>query len=148
MIETLFAMFVHLCQGGAVLHVESILQLMTYNCMVLAIILYIFPAYLYSRFHTGIVHCPTVSNNYVISLVYWFLSTALLSSSTLFVRSILNESILYVFYIIIHLLHGYNFRYGYLHTKAFCIVDFMIVLLDRLIHCFYVFRSLMNYISK
>ena len=78
---------------------------------------------LHPRYHTDIVHCvsqiPTVSN-----LLYHrftgFLSTALLSSSTL-VRSIFNESVYFTYSST-----GYNFRYGYLNIKAFCIPDFNI----------------------
>ena len=47
-----------------------------------------------------------------------FLSKALLSSSSV-VRSIFNESMYYTYSST-----GYNFRYGYLHSKAFCIADF------------------------
>ena len=46
-----------------------------------------------------------------------FLSTALSSSSL--VRSIFNESMYFTYSST-----GYNFRYGYIHNKAFCIADF------------------------
>ena len=77
--------------------------------------------HLRSRSHTSIVHCvlqiPTVSN-----MLYHrftgFLSTARLLSSTL-VRSIFKEFMYFTYSST-----SYNFRYGYLHIKAFCIADF------------------------
>ena len=71
--------------------------------------------------HTGIVHClsqiPSVSNMLYHRFTV-FLSKALLSSSSL-VRSIINESMCFTYSST-----GYNFRYGYLHIKGFCIADF------------------------
>ena len=68
-----------------------------------------------------------------------FLSTALLSSSTL-VRSIFNESMYFTYSST-----GFNFRYGYLHIKAFCIADFNFGSIIRQIRCvIMVFVPLLN----
>ena len=67
-------------------------------------------------------------------IYHWFtgfLSTALLSSSTL-VRSIFNESMYFTYSST-----GYNFRYSYLHIKAFCIADFNFGSIIRQICCYY-----------
>ena len=64
-----------------------------------------------------------------------FLSTALLSSSTL-VRSIFNESMYFTYSST-----GFNFRYGYLHIKSFCIADFNFGSIIRQIHCYHGLHS-------
>ena len=64
-----------------------------------------------------------------------FLSSALISSSTL-VRSIFNESMYFTYSST-----GYNFRYSYLHIKAFCIVDFNFGSIIRQIHYNHGLRS-------
>ena len=71
-------------------------------------------------------------------LHHWFtgfLSKALLSSSSL-VRSIFNESVYFTY-----LSTGYNFRYGYLHIKVFCIADFNFGSIIRQIRCCHGFDS-------
>ena len=74
-----------------------------------------------------------------------FLSTALLSSSTL-ARSIFNESMYFTYSST-----EYNFRYGYLQIKAFCIADFNFGSIIRQIRCYYVlcstFESLIEIMS-
>ena len=64
-----------------------------------------------------------------------FFSTALLLSSTL-VGSIFNESMYFTYSST-----GYNFRYGYLHIKAFCVADFNFGSKIRQIRCYHGLRS-------
>ena len=64
-----------------------------------------------------------------------FLSKALLSSSSL-VRSIFNESVYFTYSST-----GYNFRYGYLHIKVFCITDFNFGSIIRQMRCCHGFNS-------
>ena len=94
--------------------------------------------HLHHRSHIGIVHCvsqiPSVSN-----MLYHrftgFLSKALLSSSSV-VRSIFNESVYFTYSST-----GYNFRYGYLDIKAFCINDFNFGSIISQICCCHGFHS-------
>ena len=83
---------------------------------------------------------------YVSNMLYHrftgFLSTALLSSSTL-VRSIFNESMYFTYSST-----GYNFRYGYLHNKAFCIADFNFGSIIRHIRCYYGLRYPFEYLIE
>ena len=60
--------------------------------------------------------------------------TGFLSSSTL-VRPTFNESMYFTYSST-----GYNFRYGYLHIKAFCIADFNFVSIKQ-IRCNHGLRS-------
>ena len=60
-----------------------------------------------------------------------FLSKALLSSSVLvLLDQFFNESVYFTYSST-----GYNFRYGYLHIKVFCIADFNFGSIIRQIRC-------------
>ena len=52
------------------------------------------------------------------------------STLVLFIRYIFNETVYFTYSST-----GYNFRYGYLHIKAFCIVDFNFGSIIRQIRC-------------
>ena len=104
--------------------------------------------HLHLRSHIGIVHCvsqiPTVSNM-LYNRFTGFLSKALLSSSS-FVRSIFNESMYFTYSST-----SYNFRYGYLHIKGFCIADFNFGSIIRQIRCYHglqsPYESLIEFVS-
>ena len=66
-----------------------------------------------------------------------FLSTAELSSTL--VRSIFNKFVYFAYSST-----GFNFRYGYLHIKAFCITHFNLVILSDLFTAIMVFVPLLN----